>query len=81
MIYTQDQIDDVLENGGVFVNDGVKIHVWKDGVKNEGVIPRGYHIVNAYGNRVYFKCRSRKDAVAACSNLYGKGFYTIREKE
>ena len=36
-----------------------------------------YWIKNCFGDRVYFKTRSREIAIATCNELYGEGFYKV----
>ena len=36
-----------------------------------------YWIKNAFGQKVYFKTRSREIAIQTCDDLYGKGQYIV----
>ena len=36
-----------------------------------------YWIKNAFGQKVYFKTRSREIAIQTCDDLYGKGQYVV----
>lgn len=40
--------------------------------------PTKFFIVNAFGDAVYFKTRSRATAQTWADTLYGVGFYTVR---
>ena len=41
--------------------------------------PTRYFIINAFGEAVHFKTRSREKAQQWSDEIYGEGFYTIRE--
>lgn len=36
-----------------------------------------YWVKNAFGQKVYFKTRSREIAIQTCDDLYGKGQYVV----
>lgn len=40
--------------------------------------PSNFYIINALGERVFFKTRNRQLAQDACDEMYGKGRYVIR---
>lgn len=47
---------------------------WEDGFKD----PTNFFLTNAFGERYYFKTRSRAKAREWADMLYGKNFYEVR---
>lgn len=48
-------------------------------VYSEDKPPSKYYIMNAFGQGVYFKTRSRAKAQEICDQIYGKGFFTVKQ--
>lgn len=42
--------------------------------------PTGFFVINANGDAVYFRTRSRPKAQEMADRLYGVGFYTVRKE-
>ena len=54
------------------------IYVYKVDFEEEGFKPpTAWMVMNAFGDRVYFKARSRATAQILCDNLMGLGKYTV----
>lgn len=57
-----------------------ELEVWDEELQQFIVnYPSSYYIVNSLGQSVFYHCRSRADAQYACDQMYGKGFYTVRQ--
>ena len=53
--------------------------VWDDETESFVMnIPASYYIINALGQRVFYKTRNRLEAQRQADEDYGKGRYTIR---
>lgn len=46
---------------------------------SEDIPPSKYYIMNAFGQGVYFKTRSRAKAQEICDQIYGKGFFVVKQ--
>ena len=73
-------LNDVLVNGGVLKIKGTTVFVDCPTNLNYYTSATGYYIVSANGYKVYFKCRERQRAQAACNELFGSGRYTVNSK-
>lgn len=76
----QDVIDHATMFGGVIYVGGCRVFI--DNPENFDVfdVSTGFWIMNAFGWRVYFKCKLRSEAQVACNALYGAGAYTVNSK-
>ena len=59
--------------------DKVVIYDYEQLEKSNFKDPSKYYILNAFGDRVYFKTRIKSKARQWCDEIYGKGKYVIRE--
>lgn len=46
---------------------------------DEFIAPTKYYIVNAFGDGVFFRTRDRATAQSLSDEVYGKGFYTVKQ--
>ncbi len=62
------------------MNTTVKMETQKTLLDEGGSLmaPSHFFIINALGDYVFFKTRSRQKAQASCDAVFGKGKYTIR---
>jgi len=51
----------------------------EDRLSDEFKAPCKYYIIDAFGNGVYFKTRSRLTASALSDKIYGNGFFTVKQ--
>lgn len=72
----KETLDDVLQNGGTITHNGVRILVDTD-LESEKTYS-GYYIISALGHRVFFRTGDRAKAQKCCSDIFGKGFYSVR---
>lgn len=71
---------DVMCNGGLIKVSGVQVLF--DNINNLNYYGKasGYFIIDANGNKVYFKCRERGKAQEVADYIFGKGKYFVRDK-